>query len=98
MTAPTLLSHDDVWASLQQPARDSGSEPRLRLLLAALDMNWRIEEPVYLRPRWGEQSARVYHFILHRPYHAPRLITVPESPAVENFIRAEGLKVQTQLA
>lgn len=98
MTAPTLLSHDDVWANLQQPARDSGSEPRLRLLLAALDINWRIEEPVYLRPRWGEQSARVYHFILHRPYEAPRLITVPESPAVENFIRTEGLKVQTQLA
>lgn len=98
MTTRTSIPSDDVWASLQQPARESGSEPRLRLLLAALDMNWQIEEPVYLRPRWGDYGLRVYHFILHRPCDAPRLITVPESPAVESFIRAEGLKVLTQLA
>ncbi len=84
---------EELWGQLQQPARLAGSEPRLRLLLSALDLNWRIEEPVYLRPRWGEVGGRVYHFILHRPCEAPRLITVPDSPAVEHFIRAQGLRV-----
>lgn len=86
-------ARDDVWGQLQQPARLAGSEPRLRLLLAALDMNWRIEEPVHLRPRWGDSGGRVYHFILHRACDAPRLITVPETPAAESFLRAEGLRV-----
>ena len=84
---------DEVWSQLQQPVSLSGSEPRLRLLLSALDQGWRIEDPVYLRPRWGEHSARVFHFILHRPAHAPRLITVPESAEADRFIRAEGLHV-----
>jgi hypothetical protein len=61
--------------------------------LAALDQGWKIEDPVYLRPRWGEAGGRVYHFILHRPFHAPRLITVPEGPAVDGFVRAEGVRV-----
>jgi len=98
MAIADLSPHEDLWANLQQPVSQSDLEPRLRLLLAARDLNWRIEEPVYLRPRWGDSSGRVYHFILHRPYDAPRLITVPESPAVEAFIRAEGLKVVTQVS
>jgi hypothetical protein len=89
---------DEAWTQLQQPLCLAGLEPRFRLLLAARDLNWKIEEPVYLRPRWGDSGARVYHFILHRPYDAPRLITVPESQAVEAFIRAEGLKVVTQVS
>lgn len=93
MATPETSSGTPAWDHLQQPARLAGIEPRLRLLLAALDMNWRIEEPVYLRPRWGDASGRVYHFILHRPGEAPRLITVPETPAVERFVRAEGLRV-----
>jgi hypothetical protein len=93
MSLAEASGRDDVWGQLQQPARLAGNEPRLRLLLAALDLNWRIEEPVYLRPRWGDGGGRVYHFILHRPNDAPRLITVPESPAAESFVRAEGLRV-----
>ncbi|MCS6909247.1 MAG: hypothetical protein NZM11_01560 [Anaerolineales bacterium] len=96
MYLTTPESSDEVWTQLQQPLCLAGEEPRLRLLLAARDLNWKIEEPVYLRPRWGSSGARVYHFILHRPCDAPRLITVPESPAVEAFIRAEGLKVVVQ--
>jgi hypothetical protein len=83
---------EDVWGQLQQPARLSGTEPRLRLLLAALDRGWQVEEPVYLRPRWGESGSRVYHFILHQP-GGLRLVTVPEGEAVEQFVRAEGFKV-----
>lgn len=84
---------DEIWGQLQQPARLGGTEPRLRLLLTALDTNWRVEEPVYLRPRWGDDGGRVYHFILTKPHASPRLITVPESPLVEQVIRAEGLRV-----
>lgn len=98
MAFSPFVPHEDLWANLQQPVPQSDLEPRLRLLLAARDLNWRIEEPVYLRPRWGDSGARVYHFILHRPYDAPRLITVPESQAVEAFLRAEGLKVVTQVS
>ncbi|MGQ0600728.1 MAG: hypothetical protein ACT4QE_03425 [Anaerolineales bacterium] len=91
-----ITTGDEVWSQLQQPVSLSGNEPRLRLLLSALDQGWRIEDPVYLRPRWGEQSARVFNFILHRARHAPRLITVPESPEADRFIRNENLRVLTQ--
>jgi hypothetical protein len=96
MSPLDTFARDEVWSQLQQPVSPSGNEPRLRLLLSALDQGWRIEDPVYLRPRWGEQSARVFHFILHRSCHAPRLITVPESPEAEHFIRREGLRVAIQ--
>lgn len=69
-------------------------EPRYRLLLAALDVGWQVEEPVYLRPRWSEDGPCVYHFILHRsPLTPPRLLSVPEGPEVERLIRETGLRV-----
>ncbi len=92
MLSADPFSHDELWSHLQQPAHAGAGDPRLRLLLAALDQGWKIEDPVYLRPRWGEGGGRVYHFILSRPFHAPRLITVPEGPAVEAFVRAEGVR------
>ena len=93
MSPLEAAARDEVWSQLQQPLSLNGPEPRLRLLLAALDQGWRIEDPVYLRPRWGERSTLVYHFILHRSNHAPRLITVPESAEAQCFVRAEGLRV-----
>ncbi len=87
-------SPDDRWENLQQPAHPSQIEPQFRSLLAALDMGWRIEEPVYLRPRWSDVGPRVYHFILRRALLAPpRMLSVPESPQVDQFVRGEGLRV-----
>jgi len=89
------FASDDAWNNLQEPAR-AGREttaPLLRLL-AALDSGWQVEEPIYLRSRWTDGGARVYCFILRRqPQEPPRLLTVPASTAVEQFVRSEGLKV-----
>ena len=85
---------DDRWENLQQPAHPSQTEPQFRTLLAALDMGWRVEEPVYLRPRWSDVGPRVYHFILRRALlAAPRLVSVPEGPHVDQFVRNEGLRL-----
>jgi len=89
------IQKEDNWQLLQQPDRPAGGmDPRFQLLLSALDMGWRIEEPVYLRPRWSENGPRVYHFILRRSLlESPRMISVPASPAVERFVQNEGLQV-----
>jgi hypothetical protein len=79
---------------LQQPAHPSQVEPQFRALLAAIDLGWRIEEPVYLRPRWSEAGPRVYHFILRRALLAPpRMLSVPQGPEVDRFIRDESLRL-----
>jgi hypothetical protein len=85
---------DHLWDMLQQPTHPGEVEPRYRLLRSALEAGWRVEEPVYLRPRWGEGGPRVYHFILRlKSFQAPRLLTVPESPEVERFVEQEALRV-----
>ncbi len=86
---------EDNWQVLQQPDRPAGGmDSRFQLLLSALDSGWRIEEPVYLRPRWDEHGPWVYHFILRRSLlEAPRMISVPASPLVERFVRNEGLQI-----
>lgn len=85
---------DDVWDRLQQPARRADLEPQYRLLRSALDNGWRIEEPIYLRPRWSGSRSHVYHFILrHATQTAPRLLTAPHSADIERFVRDEGLRV-----
>ena len=94
MLLSASLALEDRWENLQQPAHPSQIEPQFRSLLAALDMGWRIEEPVYLRPRWSEVGPRVYHFILRRALLAPpRMLSVPEGPEVDHFVRDEGLRL-----
>jgi len=91
---PGIVDPEDIWNVLQQPAHSTDVEPSYRLLRAALDMGWWVEEPVYLRPRWSDDGPRVYHFILRRPPQSlPRLLSVPESPEVDRFVRDEGLRV-----
>jgi hypothetical protein len=85
---------DDIWSLLQQPAYSAEIESRCRLLLAALDVGWEVEEPVYLRPRLSEDGPRVYHFILRRSsFTPPCLLSVPEGPEVERLVREAGLAV-----
>ena len=95
MVADFISASDDGWNALQEPAhagRES-SAPLLRLL-AALDSGWQVEEPIYLRSRWSNSGAHIYCSILHRqPHEAPRLLTLPVSTAVEQFVRREGLQV-----
>jgi hypothetical protein len=91
---PPVADRDEIWDMLQQPVHGAAVDPRYRMLRAALDVGWRIEEPVYLRPRWSANGPRVYHFILRRPTESgQRLLTVPEGSEVERFVRDEGLRV-----
>lgn len=92
-----MLEQGDVWSVLQQPAKPTSAEPSYLLLLAALDSGWAIEEPVYLRPRWGEGGPHVYHFILRQKrlmqLPATRLITISAGPEVERLVRDLGLTI-----
>ena len=94
MQLVTSLAPEDRWDNLQQPSHPSQIEPQFRALLAAIDMGWRVEEPVYLRPRWSDAGPRVYHFILRRAMlAAPRMLSVPEGPAVDQFVLDESLRL-----
>ena len=94
MLLATKLVPEDRWDNLQQPAHPSEVEPQFRTLLAAIDLGWRIEEPVYLRPRWSETGPRVYHFILRRALLAPpRMLSVPQGPEVDRFVHVESLRL-----
>lgn len=94
MVAVSGFAPDEQWSHLQQPAHPSQLEPQFRVLLAALDTGWRVEEPVHLRPRWSADGPRVYHFILRRSRLAPpRLVSVPQSAEVDHFVQAEGLRL-----
>ncbi len=79
----------------ERPGQFLGSaDEHFRVLLAALDLGWQVEEPVYLRPRWGESGSWVYHFILKREATPqPCLVTVRHNPEVEQFIEQEGWQV-----
>ena len=70
------------------------AQEHFRVLLSALDLGWQVEEPIYLRPRWGESGSWVYHFIL-KWGAAPkrRLVTVRRSPEIEQLIQQEGWQV-----
>lgn len=86
------LDSDDRWNDLQQPAHPGRIELQFRVLLAALDGGWRIEETVYLHPRWSDRGPRVYHFILRRwPQATPKLISIPEGADIDGDVRREGL-------
>ena len=70
------------------------SDESYRMLLAALDLGWWVEEPVYYRPRWYERDQWVFHFILkHESMASPRLITTYKSPAIEQLVAEEGWQV-----
>ena len=82
-------SVNDAWGAVH--------ELRYRQLLTALDLGWQIEEPVYLRPRYGQDGPRVYHFLMRRGPNVPlQLIVVPECSEVETFVEREGLRVQAR--
>ena len=95
MPLDNTATRDGSWDVLQQPSRPrAGPHNSYRLLLAALDVGWRVEEPVYLRPRWCETVPSVYHFILQRlPDDQPNMITVPVGAEVDDLVRLEGWRV-----
>jgi hypothetical protein len=92
---PPRLASEETWNRLQEPIHSTPREQRYLALLAALDVGWYIEEPVYLRSRWGADDPPMYHFILRcNAQETPRLISVPQGPEVERFLLDHHLQIE----
>jgi hypothetical protein len=79
----------------QNPSRSTESgEDTYFELLAALDADWQIEPPVYVRPRLGSAHAgqEIYHFIL-RWRQSLRMISVPDSPGLRVFLEEHQIAI-----
>lgn len=85
----------DLYNELGQPGYFlESSDESYRLILAALDQGWQVEEPVYFRPQWHTDYQWVYHFILKKHQsNRPHLVTARYSPAIERLIFEEGWQV-----
>jgi hypothetical protein len=92
MTRSKTPIASNPWDLLQQPARPSGAiDARYRLLLAALDQGWEVEEPVYFCPREKEGGNWVFHFVLTQPAHNQKqILTISDHAEVEYLISQEG--------
>ena len=70
------------------------SDESYRALLAALDLGWRVAQPVYLRSRWDGGSEKVYHFILTKSStNKPTMITTRYTKEVERLVMEEGWQI-----
>jgi hypothetical protein len=85
----------ESWNVIDQPSYIlSSSDESYRMLLAALDLGWQVEEPVYLRPRWDEEGEWVFHFILKKSSgDKPYLITTRHNMDIERLVIEEGWQV-----
>jgi hypothetical protein len=87
---------NDLWNVLEQSSCFLiTSNESYRMLLAALDLGWQVEEPVYLRPQWDQNDRWVFHFILKQnSMSAPRLITTRQSPDIERLVIEQGWQLE----
>jgi hypothetical protein len=62
-----LCAIHNPWNNLQQPIHASNSiTPSLRILLAAIDLGWEVDEPIEVMPTTRE-DVWTYCFILKHP-------------------------------
>jgi hypothetical protein len=90
------LNTDYPWDILQQSTRPApGLETRYLILLdAVFDLGWKVIEPIYLRPRWGEDGPWDYHLILQHGNSAQQcLITAPADMQMNCLVKFEGWRV-----
>ena len=95
MLAASIEAQLDRWAMLQnRPRSPNPDEDTFYALLAALDAGWRIEPPVYVRPRWGSNHAgqQMYHFILRRET-GTTMVSVADGSRIRTFVQEHGLEV-----
>jgi hypothetical protein len=59
-----------------------------------LTEGWKVEPPVYARPRWNSNSKgkNTYHFVLWREKQV-QLISVPEDPEIRQFLAEHRIPV-----
>jgi len=95
MLVASIEAQPDRWAVLQNRPRSTNSDDdTFCALLAALDAGWRVEPPVYVRPRWGSDHAgeQMYHFILRRDT-GTTMVSVADDHRIRAFIQEHGLEV-----
>ncbi|MGD9029671.1 MAG: hypothetical protein PVG25_07635 [Anaerolineae bacterium] len=67
-------------------------------LEAKLAEGWKIEPPVFARPHWQSASKskprKTYHLVLWRENQV-NLMSIPESPEIEQFVLESGLTVDS---
>lgn len=85
------------WSILQQPYHpSSGVNPAYRLLLAALDQGWLVQQPVQILPI-NHMDAQTYRFILTHPITSQEtVINVPAIPEVEQMIKFSNFRVKVE--
>jgi hypothetical protein len=76
------------WSVFQQPYHpSSGVNPAYRLLLAALDQGWHVQQPVQILPT-NRMDTQMYRFILTHPVTKQEtVINVPAIPEVDLTIK-----------
>jgi hypothetical protein len=95
MLAASIEAQPDRWAVLQNhPRSPNPDDDTFYALLAALDAGWRVEPPVYVRPRWGSEHAgqQMYHFILRRET-GTTMVSVADGNRIRAFVQEHGLEV-----
>jgi hypothetical protein len=95
MLAASIEVQPDRWAMLQNRPRSlDPDEDTFYALLAALDVGWRVEPPVYVRPRWGSEHAGsvMYHFILRRET-GTTMVSVADGSRIRAFVQEHGLEI-----
>jgi hypothetical protein len=72
-----------------------GARQHLQMLRAALAEGWELVQPIFARPQWTALDDRetALHFVLQRE-HTTQLLTVPETRAVQRFVRTQAWRVQ----
>ena len=95
MFATPIDAQPDRWAVLQNHPRSSNpDDDTFYALLAALDAGWRVEPPVYVRPRWGSEHAgqQMYHFILRRET-GTTMVSVADGNRIRTFVQEHGYEI-----
>ncbi len=91
-----VLPADFRWNRLQEPAHSSSQPADLMRLLSALDMGWKIHQPVSLWTHAGHDQARegVYQIWLRNPANGEtREMFLAHQERVENFLAQENIIV-----
>lgn len=84
-----------LWSRLQELPRIRQYPSDYLLLLSALDMGWKIVEPVFFDLPSEHQGRGTYLFILtHDLYLATRQLNLLQSAEVDQFIQKHQLTVQ----
>jgi hypothetical protein len=86
---------DDLWDLIEHPSFFINSADEFyRMLLAALDLGWQVEEPIYMRPPWNEREGCIFHFIFKKDsLENPRMISTRIDPTIEQLVIEEGWQV-----